>query len=328
MTLPAQKNPEPRRHHYVPKCWLAGFTENDSDDGRLFVTDLKRQRQWSSTPANSGYRRDFYRISVPELEPNTYETVFGRIENLIGPTLKELFKSPRFPTPEELDNLLYFAAVQFVRVPAFRPLLLKISESFHRAEISKALESKETWHGMLKEVGIPIGADGADYDGMVAFKRDVMDTGKLSISAENDYFLLHGLDAVEKPIWPSLKARHWVAALSKSGNFIGSDNPVMMDGAKDQQVGFKSAEVVMLIVNRFMVLCGTRFPLGDDMQLTPYDGTRMALAHHNTFTMMTADAQLYSHRSDFEWMNENRRVCTDWKLFLKDRIIAAIPPSR
>jgi hypothetical protein len=324
MTLQAQKNPTPRRHHYVPKCWLAGFTENGSEGGRLFVTDLKRQNQWQTTPINAGHRRDFYRISVPNMEPTAFETVFGSIESSIAPTLKELFQNPHSPTPEQLDKLLYFAAVQWVRVPAFRPLLLKISESFHHAELAKALQSKESWHAMLQEVGVSIDAPGADYDGMLAFKREVMDTGQHSLTAENDFFLLRGLDAVEKPIWPSLKARYWSTVLSKRGKFIGSDNPVMMDGAKGKQVGFKSAEVIMFIVNRFMMLCGTRVPLADNMQLTPYGGTRNGLAYHNTFTMLTADEQLYSHQADFDWIDENQQLCTDWRLFSKDRIAESI----
>jgi hypothetical protein len=320
----AEKNPEPRRHHYVPKCWLAGFTENGTEDGRLFVADLKRQNQWPSTPINAGHRRDFYRISVPNMEPTAFETVFGRIESFVAPTLKKLFEHPHSPTQEQLDILLYFAAVQWVRVPAFRPLLLKISESYHRSEISKALQSKESWHAMLQEIDIAIDAPGADYEGMLTFKRDVMDAGKYSLTAENDFFLLRGLDAVEKPIWPSLKARYWSTILSKRGKFIGSDNPVMMDAAKGKQVGFKSAEVILLIVNRFMMLCGTRVPLGPNVQLAPYGSTSHAPAHYNTFTMLTADEQLYSHQSDFEWLDENQQLCADWRKFSKDRIAESI----
>ena len=50
--------PEPRAHHIVPKCWLAGFTDTGENDGRLWVTDLKRKKQWPSTPINTGHRRD------------------------------------------------------------------------------------------------------------------------------------------------------------------------------------------------------------------------------------------------------------------------------
>ena len=33
----------------------------------------------------------------------------------------------------ELEDLLFFAAMQYVRVPAFRPKILRISDSIHRA---------------------------------------------------------------------------------------------------------------------------------------------------------------------------------------------------
>jgi hypothetical protein len=42
------KGPEPRAHHFVPQCWLAGFTETGERNGRLWVTDLKKRKQWQS----------------------------------------------------------------------------------------------------------------------------------------------------------------------------------------------------------------------------------------------------------------------------------------
>jgi hypothetical protein len=57
---------EPRAHHFVPQCWLAGFTETGEKDGQLWVTDLHRRKQWLSSPVNSGRRRDFYRTSADE----------------------------------------------------------------------------------------------------------------------------------------------------------------------------------------------------------------------------------------------------------------------
>lgn len=318
MTPQLKKKSEPRAHHYVPQCWLAGFTDTGSKDGCLFVTDLKRQKQWPSTPPNVGHRRDFYRISAPKMEPTAFEKVFARVEDFIAPTLKALYEKPQYPTPEQLDKLLYFAAIQFVRVPAFRPTLLKISDSIHRSVISEALRSKESWQALLRDAGISIDDPAADYDRMLAFERDVINTGEYSLSAENEFFLLRGLDAVEKPIWPSLKERHWGAILSNNGEFIGSDNPVMLDGEKNKPVGFKSAKVIILIVNRYLLLCGTNH------RLAGTGGNRKLLAFHNSFTMLAAEEQLYSHRPDFCWLNERRELCTDWKLFSKDELVNSI----
>lgn len=41
----------------------------------------------------------------------------------------------------------------------------------------------------------------------------------------------------------------------------------------------------------------------------------------NTFTMMTADEQVYSHEPDFYWLDENGNCQTDWRLFSKEKIL-------
>ena len=41
---------QPRKHHYVPQFYLAGFTENDSKDGQLFVLDKEQRKTWAKTP--------------------------------------------------------------------------------------------------------------------------------------------------------------------------------------------------------------------------------------------------------------------------------------
>src|ERR1700733_14992029 len=103
---PAKKTSEPRAHHFVPQCWLAGFTDNGQKDGRLFVTDLKRQKQWPSNPLNAGHQRDFYRVEDSDVEPVAYEKFFSQVESFIAPTFRELYDKPERPTVEQLDQLL------------------------------------------------------------------------------------------------------------------------------------------------------------------------------------------------------------------------------
>ncbi len=66
---PSRKISEPRAHHFAPQCWLTGFTDTGRKDGRLFATDLKREKQWPSSPPNAGHQRDLYRISEDAPDP-------------------------------------------------------------------------------------------------------------------------------------------------------------------------------------------------------------------------------------------------------------------
>jgi hypothetical protein len=153
---------------------------------------------------------------------------------------------------------------------------------------------------------------------MLKFKRKIIDTGEYSLAAENEWYLFRGLNAVLNPILPRLRARHWAAVISQTGSFIGSDNPVGMDGPKERMIGFKSADVVMFPVNRYVL------PYGANVAVRPRVVSRKLIAWHNTFTMLTAEEHLYSHVPDFCWLDENGNYQTDWRLFSKERTIASI----
>ena len=57
-----------RRHHYVPKFYLAGFTAEGTQDGRLFVVDQRTGKTWKSSPGGVAHERDFYRIDDADID--------------------------------------------------------------------------------------------------------------------------------------------------------------------------------------------------------------------------------------------------------------------
>jgi hypothetical protein len=88
-----------------------------------------------------------------------------------------------------------------------------------------------------------------------------------------------------------------------------------MDGSPGELIGFKSADIVMFPVSRHVLLYGT------NVAVQPVTTTRNRIAAHNTFTMLTADEQVYSHVSDFCWLDETGAYQTDWKLFSKEKFV-------
>ena len=318
MGASSNKSSEPRAHHFAPQCWLAGFTDSGRKDGRLFVTDLRRRKQWPSSPPNAGHQRDFYRISDPAADPVAFERVFSQIEDVIAPIFRNLYDEPREPAVEELDGLLSFAALQYIRVPAFRPVLLKIADSINRSIISGALKSPATWAAALKKADIVADSPGSDYESMQKFEREVIETGEYELTAGNEFYLVRGFKVAASAIVPGLKARYWSTIVSSSGSFIASDNPVVMDGPKDRMMGFKSADVVFFVVNRHVLLCGTKVPVR-----RPFINRKL-IARHNTFFMLTAEEQLYSHVANFCWFDETGRVRNDWEGFSKENVLASV----
>jgi hypothetical protein len=303
------KPSEPRAHHFVPQCWLAGFTESDEKEGRLWVTDLGRAKQWPTNPANAGHSRDFYRLSDPRLDPLVVENTFSKIETEIAPLLKAIDQELRQPTKDELEVLVWFIAIQWVRVPAFRPRVIMIEESVFRSQLLRDLETPETWAAALKRSRIPTDSPGTEYEAV----REFIHSKQYSLEAENEWYVQQAFRAANI-IAPMLMDRHWRISFSKTGNYIGSDCPVAMDGPKGEMVGFKSAEIVTYPISRHALLYGTRVPVNPPLV------SLMSIAHWNTFAMLTAESQVYSHKPDFCWLDEFGKYQTNWNLFAKEKI--------
>lgn len=203
-----------------------------------------------------------------------------------------------------------YIAVQWMRVPAFRPTLFRIADGIHRRFFAEALKTPEAWAAWLKKLGIAADAPGADYDKMVEFERG----HQYTLSAEPEWFLHRGFKAIEGIVSSPAK-RYWRTSVSSSGTFIGPDDPVSMDGPKGHHIGFKSAEVVVFPVSRHVLVYGT------NCRVKATNTTRKRIAAHNTFTMLTADEQVYSHVPDFCWLDETGAYQTDWKLFSKEKFM-------
>jgi hypothetical protein len=300
-------HPEARAHHFLPQCWLSGFTDSGQNEGQLWVTDLKRRKQWKSNPVNSGHRRDFYRLSDERLNPTAVESKFAEMETLIAPILRIVEAERRMPHGDELQSLLVFMAIQWVRVPAFRTTIGPIADSIYRSFMSELLRSPESWAAALKKAGYSKDAPGADYDKILEVER----SGEYSFSADTPWFLKNGLKAAESII-PCLETRYWGALISESGQFIGSDSPVALEASKDHKVGFKNAPFVTYPVGRHVLLYGTI------VRVPQPPLTTKLIAQHNTFAMLTAQEQVYSHRPDFHWLGANGKCQNDWTLFAKE----------
>ncbi len=294
-----------RAHHYVPQFWLAGFTDTGEKDGRLYVTDLRRTKQWNCKPSEAGHRRDYNRVEDPSIsDPLAIEKLFAEIEGKVAPIFKQLFDDKRGPnTDYELGNFIEYIALQWIRVPAFRALVNRTV----RAKMTKEIMStRERWEAVLTKVGVPLDDPNAEYPRIV----EMMNHPETLLSAMPGFYLQLG-SRVLQDVASALRMLRWQWLVSPTGQFIGSDDPVLLDGESGQPIGFQNAEIVSFPVNRFVYLFGTR-----EAVEVPYMTTKIA-ARHNTFTMLRSDEQVYSHRPDFHWLSSADKCKNDWTLFSK-----------
>ncbi|MGB9455058.1 MAG: DUF4238 domain-containing protein [Bryobacteraceae bacterium] len=307
-TTSGTANGEPRRHHYVPRCWLAGFTDTGRSDGTLFVTDLKRRKQRAASPNAVGFIKDFYRLEDAQTtDPVRVEKALSDIEMEIAPILRKMEADRRGPMVEEMQPLLLFIAIQWSRLPAFRPFILGVFDKMSYAQIGAELKTPETWRKALVKAGMDPDAPGADYERMKEFHA----AKAYTLTAPTDWYMVRAFESV-RSILPGLSKRYWSPLISTSGSFAGSDNPVILEGPKGV-AGFSDAELVSYTVSRHVALWGTQRPIRRQLV------NRKFVAKLNTLSLLNAGDYVFSTAPDFCWLDHEERVQTDWKLFSKEK---------
>jgi hypothetical protein len=69
-----------RIHHFVPQCYLKGFTRNRKKP-RLFVVDRKEASSFFTHPKNVAAQRDFHRVEVNGIPTDALENAFSGFES-------------------------------------------------------------------------------------------------------------------------------------------------------------------------------------------------------------------------------------------------------
>jgi len=151
----------------------------------------------------------------------------------------------------------------------------------------------------LKEAEAPLDSPEADYHKM----REFVESEQYSLSAEAEWYVQQALQGAQAII-PSLLNRHWQVSISRNGSFIGSDDPVALDGEKSQMVGFANAGVIIFPVSRHVVLHGYV------SLLMSIHLTEMLIARLNTMMMLYAQEQVFSSKPDFCWLDKSERYQT------------------
>jgi hypothetical protein len=108
---------DPRRHHYLPVCYLNEFGTN----GDVWVFDRKDTRTRRQSTRDTGVVRDYY--ALIDRDGNRFNAVEKELFNHIDRTFKPClaaFRERRQFAPESKLALSYFMAFLYARGPAFQ----------------------------------------------------------------------------------------------------------------------------------------------------------------------------------------------------------------
>lgn len=241
-----------RRHHYVPRFFLAGFTNEGTKDGRLLVHDLDAGRQWWSDPNGAGHQRDFYTIDLEGYDPLHVENAFQALEDAAAPALRTLTQSE---TPAPLDEaaVLPLIASLVIRVPTSRRRVEQASERVVRSAMPLALPTLPKPPPVIHAHvfgHLPAGAEPTPEEYEAAMMKFLEDEVRVDIS--QTWSIAHMLSRFEF-VLTKLAQLYWSVGVSPpdAPDLITSDNPVSFRGPNSTHVS------AVIALSRRVAVVGT-----------------------------------------------------------------------
>ena len=213
-----------KNQHFVPRFYLKRFAR----DGQVHVFDVRAKRIAKPRSYTSVcYEKFFYaaQTGVQDDVSQTYEDVFGQIENVIANALPEIIERTIACqlTDDDLGVLAYFMSVQWLRTRYFRERLQKIetdlmkqvlgiraSHSGFRDYVRATLKGQDISEETIRNVQRMF--QSGEYD-----LHHITNSSHLKFISEKD---IHGFCNL-------FLAKRWrIIHAEEACHFITSDNPV------------------------------------------------------------------------------------------------------
>lgn len=108
----------PKRHHYLPEMYLAGFTDDGTRDGKFYVYSRRSNSVAIQTPVNTGVIGHWYSVQMEDGSKNSYlETWLSEMESRAAPGIEKLRLGGKALSPEERLGVAKFIAFLWTRGP-------------------------------------------------------------------------------------------------------------------------------------------------------------------------------------------------------------------
>lgn len=297
-----------RRHHYIPRFYLAGFTEKGAQDDKLWVLDQDYIKQFKASPVSIGFEKDYNAVEIDGVDPDSFEKSLSKFEGIAAPVIKKIVETEGLP-PSDMDYniLINFIALMALRVPSRRKIYDQFIEDSSKIQLDIICQSKERFESYTERMrakGVEV--SNVSYEQMVDFlKRD-----QFTVKADTNTHIaniLRGIDAIIRP----LADRQWMLVINdnESCPFICSDNPVSIVWTKEMPIfyspgfGLRHTEVTFPLNKRIMLL-GRFEQLPTIIQVKG----RKEIAMLNSRTAMYANRHIYSTYQNFPWLMKNNDI--------------------
>ncbi len=296
---------DPRRHHYVPQCYLANFTDSGDKNGNIGAFDKAKNRTFRTGIGNVAHVRDFYRLDPNEEVDDEFAvetSILAPVEGNAKPIIDQILRDKRLPeSPEALAHLWIFFGFLAMRVPSIRRQLESFVTDIGRTSLQMiaANASPAYLDNFYRAQGIPP-SEQISFD---EFKEFAL-SDRYTIGINQGYLISLTLEQAPR-LAELLAERHWCIGLAADSGFITSDRPVTLrwsqpvPGSQSPGFGLGNTEV-RISLSPSICLIGSFDPLPEVADLD-----HSQVAHFNADLVASADRFLFFRDENFRWADED-----------------------
>lgn len=217
---------EARKHHYISRCYLQGFTHNGAKKSQLFVVSFAENKIFQSNANNVAHIRDFNRLEG--LPIGALDNALGKFEGMACSALRHIETNRDIPNDEHWNLVLNLAALFAVRHPAQRENTRQFIAEVSERVLDLLLTKPESYYETIER------AQSAGYmsEGReVSFEemKDFHERKQYDISVSTDSHVRQEMKALDV-VLDTFSRRHWTlhVADQSAGHFATSDRPLML----------------------------------------------------------------------------------------------------
>jgi hypothetical protein len=284
-----------RRHHFLPRFYLAGFTLSSRVDDYLYVFDLGRATVRRARPHNEAVERDLYRVDMPGMDPDLFEKTWAGFEAEAARVIASI-RGQDDMSEDALNMLLNFMAMTVVRAPAFRKSLIRSLEDSTGLPFREAVARPESWRWIVDEEALGLGVE------EVASLLRRKDCKK----AHPQIWHFFSSMVLHDSFLRLMAERAWHLYVANEGaDFVTCDDPVGIARVPGEMPyrapSFRERDTVISFpINRHAALAGSY----DGRYYLPHDDRRI-VAVVNTGSVMRASRCIYAPQDDFVCLKPN-----------------------
>lgn len=205
----------PKKHHYVPKSYLAGFTPSGQVEDALWVHRDGKSRQ--SKPEACAFEREYYARTEAREGYSDLENWLAGVEGAGIKVIRDLAAGDSLPTGENLAHLLDFVAIMSTRGPNTRERFDEFVSEVSRKYLIIAKHC-EAWNKGEKPA----------HSSTTPTEEEISKFKQAELGPDYKLFpFLQGVEVVRK----CLAERQWAVwkTAENAARLITTDNPVIID---------------------------------------------------------------------------------------------------